>query len=304
MSKVLVTGGAGFIGSHLVDRLLRDGHEVIVLDNLSTGKRENLNSQAKFIECDVSDHNLIAPHFQAVNAVFHCAALARIQPSIKDPLPANQANVAGTLSVLWAAKNAGVKRVIYSSSSSVYGDQPEAAYPLKEDLLPSPGNPYALSKLIGEQYCQLFSMLYHLPTVILRYFNVYGPRQITEGAYATVIGIFLKQRQQGQPMTMVEDGELKRRDYTHISDVVEANLLAWQNDVRAGEVFNIGRGRNYSVKEVTELVGGPITIIPKRPGEYLVTQADNTKAKKLLSWEPKISLEEGIAKLKKLHGLT
>jgi UDP-glucose 4-epimerase len=303
MSKLLVTGGAGFIGSHIVDRLIKLGHEVIVLDNLSTGRKENLNSQAKFVECDISDYESIATYFSGVEAVFHLAALARIQPSIRDPLLANKSNITGTVNVLWAAKNAGVKKVIYSASSSVYGDQPAENYPLKETCEARPGSPYSLQKYVGELYCRLFSQLYGLPTVILRYFNVYGPRQITEGAYATVIGIFLKQRQEGKPMTVVEDGEEKRRDYTHVADVVEANMFAWQTDLPSAEVFNIGFGKHYSVTEVAELVGGPIVRIPKRPGEYLITWADNSKAKCLLAWEPKISLEEGIGDLKEIYHL-
>lgn len=303
MAKILVTGGAGFIGSHLVDRLVALGHEVLVLDNLSTGKRENLNEKAKFAQCDISDYQAINPFFLDFEAVFHCAALARIQPSIQYPLLSNETNITGTLNVLWAAKNAGVKKVIYSASSSVYGDQAPSEYPLKEIAEPRPSSPYALQKYVGELYCQLFSKLYGLPTVILRYFNVYGPRQITEGAYATVIGIFLKQRQEGKPMTVVLDGDVKKRDYTHVSDVVEANLLAWQKDVSLGEIFNIGFGKYYSVNEVAELICGPIEKIPRRLGEYLLTWADNSKARKTLGWEPKISLEQGIAELKKMHGL-
>lgn len=303
MAKLLVTGGAGFIGSNLVDRLIKDGHEVVVLDNLSTGKRENLNPKAKFIKCDIGNYDGIASHFAGVEAVFHTAALARITPSMENPLAYNEANVDGTLNVLWAAKNAGAKKVVYSASSSAYGDQPPDAYPLTEDLIPRPvSSPYALQKYVGELYCRLFSGVYNLPTVMLRYFNVYGPRELTEGAYAAVIGIFLKQRQEGKPMTIVGTGT-RRRDYTHVSDVVEANLLAWQKDVPAGELFNVGFGKNYSVNELTDLIGGERINIADRPWEYEITLADNSRAKKLLGWEPKVSLEEGIAELKELHGL-
>lgn len=302
MSKVLVTGGAGFIGSHIVDRLIADGHEVIILDNLSTGKKENLNPQAEFHKCDISDIDAISPFFSGVDAVFHTAALARIQPSIQNPLLYNEVNINGTLNVLWAVKQAGVKKIIYSASSSAYGKQPEDAFPLKETSLTHPGSPYALQKLVGEMYCQLFSQLYNLPTVILRYFNVYGPRQITEGAYAAVIGIFLKQREEGKPMTIVGDGE-QRRDFTHISDVVEANILAWEKDAPSGEIFNIGAGRNYSVNEISQLIGGESVNIPPRPGEYPVTLADNSKARDLLGWVPKVKLGEAIVELKKLHKL-
>lgn len=302
MSKILVTGGAGFIGSHIVDRLLADGHEVVVLDNLVTGKKENLNPQAKFTQCDIADSEIILPHFQEVEVVFHAAALARIQPSIKNPLLAHKANATGTLNVLWAAYKSGVKKVVYSASSSVYGDQPPEKYPLKEETQTHATSPYGISKLLGEEYCKLFSRLYQLPTVILRYFNVYGPRQITAGDYATLIGIFLKQRQEGKPMTIVGDGE-QRRDYTAVAEVVEANILAWQKEISGGEVINIGTGKNYSVNEVAALIGGPTVKIPPRMGEYQITLADISKAEKLLGWVPKISLEEGIQKLKELRGL-
>ena len=300
MSKILVTGGAGFIGSHLVDRLIALGHDVVILDNLTTGRKENINQQAKLIECDISDHEDIQPHFNDVEGVFHLAAQARIQPSIQNPLPANRSNVTGTLNVLWASHLAGVKKFIYSASSSVYGDQP--TLPLSENLLPQPKNPYALQKLVGEMYCQLFSMLYNLPTVVLRYFNVYGPRQLVDGPYATVIGIFLDQIKAEKPLTVVGDGE-QRRDFTHVRDVVEANLLAWQKDLPTGAIINVGTGKNYSINEVAALIGNNIARIPPRPGETRLTQADNTKAKKFLGWSPKISLEEGIAELKKLHGI-
>ncbi|OGZ53272.1 MAG: hypothetical protein A3B25_00155 [Candidatus Ryanbacteria bacterium RIFCSPLOWO2_01_FULL_48_26] len=298
MSKVLVTGGAGFIGSHLVDRLVDDGHDVIVLDNLSTGKRENVNRGAKLIECDIGDYEAIKAHFDKIDVVFHTAALARIQPSIKNPLPYNQTNITGTLNVLWAAKNAGVKKVIYSASSSAYGDQEK--FPLTEDMIPRPKTPYSIQKFVGELYCRLFSQLYGLPTVCLRYFNVYGPRQILVGAYAAVIGIFLWQIANGEPMTVVENGKQIRRDFTYISDVVEANILAWQRDVGGGEIFNIGTGKNYAIHEVAEMIGGEIATIPARPGDALITLAENAKVRKILGWEPKVSLAEGIAKLKAL----
>ena len=303
MSKILVTGGAGFIGSHLVDRLIKDGHEVIVLDSFITGKKENVNPKADLHEVDVSDYEKITGFFKDVEVVFHCAALARIRPSVLDPLPANRNNITGTLNVLWASKNAGVKKLIYSASSSAYGEQPRENYPLKESLLIHPASPYALQKYVGELYCKLFSELYNLPTVILRYFNVYGPRQLTEGAYATVVGVFLKQRLENNPITITGDAGERRRDFTHVFDVVEANILAWKKDVGGGELFNIGRGQNYSINEVAALIGGPTVKIDPRPWEYPLTLADNTKARQMLGWEPKISFEEGIAQLKKLHGL-
>lgn len=302
MSKTLVTGGAGFIGSNLADRLIADGNEVVILDNLSTGKQENINPKAKFVKCDISNYDEIAPHFAGCDMVFHTAALARIQPSIQDPLAANKTNITGTLNVLWAAKNAGVKKFINSGSSSVYGDHDPAEYPLKESASTHQTSPYALQKMVGESYCRLFSELYGLPTVCLRYFNVYGRRQLTEGAYAAVIGIFLDQREHGKPMTIVGDGT-KRRDYTHINDIVQGNILAAEKDVPAGEVINLGAGKNYSVNEVAALIGGETANIPDRPGEYQMTLADNSKARQILGWEPTVSLPEGIAELKKLHGL-
>lgn len=300
--RALITGGAGFIGSNIADRLVSEGHEVIVLDNLSTGYRANVPQNAKFIECDIRNYETILPHFQGVEVVFHTAALARIQPSITDPLLTNDVNITGTLNVLWAAHQSGVKKVIYCASSSAYGDQPEDAFPLKESLPTHPGSPYAVQKLVGEMYCELFSKLYKLPTVRLRYFNVYGPKQITEGAYAAVVGIFIKQRLEGKPMTLVGDGT-QRRDYTHVHDVAEANILAWQKDLPPGVLINIGSGKNYSINELASLVGGPTINIPPRPGEYRITLADVSKAKNLLGWAPKYNLEQGVAELKKLHGL-
>lgn len=301
--KTLVTGGAGFIGSHIVDRLITDGHEVVVLDNLVTGKRENLNPKAEFVECNIAEYETILPHFADVEVVFHTAALARITPSVQNPLLSNTYNITGTLNILWAAKNSGVKKVIYSSTSSIYGDQPPELYPVRETVEPRPGSPYSLQKFVGEMYCRLFYKLYGLESVIFRYFNVYGSRQITDGAYATIIGVFLKQRQEGKPMTVVADAGERRRDYTHVSDIVEANILAWQKDGLPGELFNIGYGQDYSVNEIARLIGGPTVKIAARPWEYQKTLADNSKALQMLGWSPKVKLADGIAALKKLHGL-
>lgn len=303
MSKVLVTGGAGFIGSHIVDRLISDGHEVVLIDNLATGKRENLNPRAEFHEADISNYDSIKDLFNGVDAVFHTGALARLTPSVKNPLPAHASNVTGTLNVLWAAHNSGVKKLIFSSTSSLYGDRDPSDYPLKETLSVHFKSPYSAQKLMGEQYCKLFSQIYDLPTVILRYFNVYGPRQITEGSYATVVGIFLKQREKGEPMTIVSDAGERRRDYTHVSDIAEGNILAWKKEVPPAEIINLGRGKNYSVNEVAALIGGPTTKVDARPWDAAITLADNSKAKNMLGWEPKVSFEDGIAELKKLHGI-
>ena len=276
----------------------------MVLDNLSTGKRENLNAKAIFVQCDISDYESIKSNFQGVEAVFHAAALARIMPSVKNPLETHRANVTGTLNVLWAAKQAGVKKFIYSASSSVYGDRDPEEYPLKETAEPKVKSPYGMTKLMGEYYCQLFSNLYELPTVILRYFNVYGPRQITEGAYATVIGVFLKQKLEGKPITIVADAGDRLRDFTHVRDVVTANILAWQKDVPPGEIINIGCGKNYSINRVAGLIGGPTEENEARPWEYQMTLADNRKAAAVLGWKPTIDLEAGIREIKKIHGLS
>ena len=294
-NKCLVTGGAGFIGSHLVDELISRGHEVTVIDNLSLGRRENLNAAAQFHPVDIRDLAALKPLFLGVDWVFHTAALPRVQFSIDHPRQANEANVTGTLNVLLAAKEAAVKKVIYSASSSAYGNQSQM--PLREDLTAQPISPYGLQKYIGELYCQVFSQVYGLPTVSLRYFNVYGPGMSAEGAYATVIAIFLRQRQAGQPLTITGDGQ-QRRDFTAVFDVVQANLLAAQSQpVGQGEVINIGRGRNHSVNEVAAMIGGPTTYIPARL-EPRETLADISLAKKLLGWEPKWDLSDWLADFK------
>lgn len=286
--KVAVTGAAGFIGSHIVDALIELGHEVIIIDNLSTGKKENINPKATFYNLDIRNFEDIKPLFKDVDYVFHLAAMARIQPSILNPAETMLNNVMGTTNVLIASRDAKVKKVIYSASSSSYGDQ--KVYPLKEDMKGNFKSPYSLSKYVGEELCQMFSKLYNLDTVCLRYFNVYGKRQLTEGAYATVLGIFMQQVKNGEPMTIVGDGEI-RRDFTHVSDVVSANLLAME---KGTGVINIGTGVNYSVNEVAELVGGKSIHIPARQGESLITLADNSKAYAVLGWKPTISFEEGI----------
>lgn len=299
-NKVLVTGGAGFIGSNLVDELIKRGDEVVVIDNLSTGKRENINLKVKFYETDIRDLEKIKPLFSGVDYVFHLAAFARVQPSIDDPITANDINLNGTLNVLMAARDAKVKKVIYSASSSAYGDQKKM--PLRENMLACPLSPYGLQKYIGELYCRLFSEIYGLSTVSLRYFNVYGKRQVLEGAYCLVMGIFAKQRLAGKPMTIVGDGE-QRRDYTSVVDVVQANILAAENDkISKGEVINIGRSKSYSVNELAEMIGGPTVNIEPRiePKESL---ADNSLAKKLLDWEPTINLPEWLEEYKKEIGL-
>lgn len=300
MKKSLVTGGAGFIGSNLVDALIERGDEVIIIDNLSTGKTENINPKAKFIEADIRNLDDIKTHFIGIDYVFHFAAFPRVQPSIDDPATANDINLNGTLNVLIAARDAKVKKVIYSASSSAYGDQTKM--PLTEDMPAHPLSPYGLQKYVGELYCRLFSDIYGLPTVSLRYFNVYGKRQALEGAYCLVMGIFVNQRLKNQPMSITGDGENKR-DYTSVIDVVRANILAAESEkVGKGEVMNIGRGSNYSVNELAKMIGGPTINLPPRI-EPKETLADHSLAKELIGWEPTVNLPEWIIGYKKEMGL-
>lgn len=300
MSKCLVTGGAGFIGSNLVDELIKQKHQVTVIDNLSTGKKEYVNAKADFHKLDIRNLAEIKSVFSGMDYVFHLAAFPRVQPSIEDPATANDINLNGTLNVLLAARDAKVKRVVYSASSSAYGDQTKM--PLTEDMPAHPLSPYGLQKYVGELYCRLFSDIYGLPTVSLRYFNAYGKRQTLEGAYCLVMGIFVSQRLKKQPMTITGDGE-NRRDYTSVIDVVRANILASQIEkVGKGEVMNIGRGSNFSVNELAKMIGGPVKHIEARI-EPRETLADNFLAKKLIGWEPTINLPEWLEGYKKEMGL-
>jgi len=304
--KYTVTGGAGFIGSNLVDQLIKDGHEVVVIDSLVSGKEENLNPKASFIQADINacrqgTHPLacyrkrVEEAMEGSEAVFHLAALARVQPSIENPVPFNDTNVNGTLNMLIIAKKLGIKRFVYSASSSAYGNA--EVFPTPESHPTNPLSPYGLQKLIGEQYCKVFSICYGLETVCLRYFNVFGERQSLEGAYCLVMGIFANQRLKGEPMTIAGDGE-QRRDFTYVGDVVKANISASKSDkVGDGEVINIGNGENRSVNQLAELIGGPRLNIEARL-EPKQTLADNTKAKELLNWEPSVTLEEWIPKYK------
>ena len=293
--KVVVTGGAGFIGSNLVDALVGEGFDVHVIDNLSNGKRGNVNKKAQLHIQDIADIKNIQPIINGAEYVFHLAALPRVQYSIENPIESDTANVRGTLNVLVASKNAGVKRVIYSASSSAYSDQKKM--PLKETMTPSPKSPYGLQKYIGELYCKLWSEIYGLPTVCLRYFNVYGPRQNSEGAYALVIAKFFKQLSGGKPMTITGDGK-QTRDFTSVHDIVRANILAMKsNKVGRGESINIGAGRNQSIDEIARLIGGPKKYISARLEPH-DTLADNSLAQQLLGWRPKVSIEDGIEELK------
>lgn len=293
--KCLVTGGAGFIGSHLVHRLLRDGHEVTVLDNYSTGRKENLASykddgNLRVINIDISNFHDIKNYFKGISRVFHLAALADIVPSIQNPLKYHRSNVDGTISVLEGARKAGVKQFIYAGSSSCYGIPDE--YPTAETASIKLQYPYALTKYIGEQYVLHWGKVYDLSVVSLRLFNVYGPRSRTSGAYGAVFGVFLAQKINNKPFTVVGDGS-QMRDFTFVTDVVDAFIMAAESDIK-GEVLNVGSGNNYSINYLVELLGGDVVHIPKRPGEPDCTYADISKIQKMLGWKPKISFEEGI----------
>ena len=294
MNKYLVTGGAGFIGSNLVDELIKLGNEVIVLDNLSTGKKENINPKAKFIKADIRNLEEIRPAFEGIDGVFHLAAMPRVQFSIENPAETNEINVNGVLNVLIASRDAKVKRAVYSASSSVYGNT--EVLPTNENIKPNSMSPYGLQKYIGEEYCRLFSLIYGLETVSLRYFNVYGWRMADSGAYLTVIKVFLNQKAAGKPLTITGDGN-QTRDFTHIRDVARANILAMQSlSIGKGEAINIGAVKNYSVNQIADLIGGEKKYIEPRI-EPKHTLADISLAKKLLNWEPREKLEEAIKEL-------
>ena len=290
----LVTGGAGFIGSHLVDALIKKGHKVIVIDNFSTGKKENLNPSTKLYQVDLKDLDKLNPIFKGVDFVFHLAAVPRIMISIKNPASAHQNNLTNTLNALIASKEAGVKKFVYASSTSVYGDQPQL--PLKEDMRSNPLNPYAVQKYAGELYCKVFSEIYDLPTTCLRYFNVFGPRQSSEGDYASVIGIFLRQKSEGKALTITGDGKQKR-DFTYVKDVIRATMLAAEKKIRGGEAINIAAGNNYSINKLAEIIGGQTINSPFRPGEIKESLGDISKAKKFLDWEPEYDLESGLQEM-------
>lgn len=293
--KTLVTGGCGFIGSHLVDRLLTDGHTVTVIDNCSTGRIENLahigdNPNLKIVQEDICNYDKIEHLFEGVDWVFHMAALADIVPSIQMPEQYFMSNVNGTFSVLQAAKKANVKRFLYTASSSCYGIPDK--YPTDENAEIRPQYPYALTKRMGEELALHYAQVYKLPVVSLRLFNVYGTRSRTSGTYGAVFGVFLGQKLAGKPFTVVGDGT-QTRDFTYVTDVVDAFVTAAQSDV-TGEIFNVGSDNTYSVNRLTELLGGEVVHIPKRPGEPDCTFADTTKIKKMLNWSPKVSFEQGV----------
>lgn len=302
--KIVVTGGAGFLGSHLVPALLEEGYEVHVVDTMVAAMPgRTLPPEAHVHTVDIRDREALKSLFREVGTVagvFHAAALPRVQFSIDNPTEAHDVNVNGTLNILLTAKDHGVGKVVYSASSSAYGDQ--ETLPLHEDMVVQPKSPYALHKYTGEHYCRVFSEVHGLPTVSLRYFNLYGPGSDPNGPYAQAIGKFVDFRKKGKPLTITGDGE-QTRDLVHVRDVVHANILAFENPtIGVGEVINIGSGKNYSVNEIARMIGGEVVYLAPRI-EPRHTRADITRAKKLLNWEPKILLEEGIAELKKLAGL-
>lgn len=293
MTTAIVTGGAGFIGSHLVDALLAENISVRVIDNYSTGRPENLAhvaGQVDLVEADFAKSGSWQKLFQDVDWVFHLGALADIVPSIQRPMDYFQANVDGTFNVLEAAKNAGVKRFVYAASSSCYGI-PEK-YPTSEGADISPQYPYALTKRLGEELVMHWAQLYNLPAIALRLFNVYGPRSRTSGTYGAVLGVFLAQKLANKPFTVVGDGT-QTRDFTYVTDVANAFLTAAQSSACA-EIFNVGSGETVSVNRLVELLGGEVTYIPKRPGEPDCTYADITKIRRDLKWQPKVDIKQGV----------
>ena len=292
--KSLVTGGAGFIGSNLVDKLVKLGHKVVVIDNEYSDVHEQFyyNDKAEYHNLDIRDQatrNL----YDDVDYVFHLAAEARIQPAVLNPIEAVSINSVGTCTVLQFAREAKVKRVIYSSTSSGYGLNPAPNVEAQpDDCL----NPYSVSKVNGEKLCSMYTNLFGVKTIILRYFNVYGNRHPLKGQYAPVIGIFLRQLRDGEPLTIVGDGE-QRRDFTNVLDVVQANILAATknlDDKAFGQVYNVGTGINHSINEIAEMISDNIEYIPPRLGEARITLAHNSRIKGTLGWEPKIKLEDWI----------
>ena len=297
--RVLVTGGAGFIGSNIVDKLIELGNSVIVVDNESTDCHETFywNDHAENYKYDICDYDKIEPLFNGVDCVFHLAAEARIQPSIQNPTLTAKTNVYGTCNVLQAAKENNVKRFVYSSTSASYGLKNVA--PVDENMTPDCLNAYSITKCAGEDLCKMFHRMYGMETVIFRYFNVYGERQPIRGQYAPVIGLFMRQCSEGNPMTVVGDG-LQRRDFTYVGDVVNANIQASVSEDSAifGEIFNIGTGVNHSIFDLVRMIGGKnakYEHIEPRQAEVRISKANTNKANKLLGWEPTVSLNDWIS---------
>lgn len=299
MKKVVVTGGAGFIGSHLAEELASSDWQVIILDDLSTGKRENIagvlnRDKLEFVEGSILAFPLLQKIFQGADYVFHQAAIPSVPRSVDNPLASHEVNITGTLNVLIAARDAGIKKVVYASSSSVYGDTP--TLPKREDMPPTPQSPYAVTKLAGEYYCRVFEEVYGLATVCLRYFNVYGPGQDPDSQYAAVIPRFIKNASEGKAPIIFGDGE-QTRDFTFVKDAVAANILAAES--QAGGVFNIGTGRSITLNElanrILNITGSKVEPVHEesRPGDVRHSVADISRAK-TFGYEPKYSVEEGL----------
>jgi len=295
VKRAIVTGGAGFIGSHMVDLLLAEGFEVRAIDNLVTGRRANLahhrrHPRLALEQVDMCELPAVAPVFEGVDYVFHFGGIGDIVPSIERPLDYMRANVNGTLAVLEGSRRAGVKKFVYAASSSCYG---LAAVPTAEDAPIRAEYPYALSKYLGELTALHWAQVYKLPAVSIRMFNVYGPRVRTTGVYGAVFGVFLAQKVNGRPFTVVGDGS-QRRDFVYVTDVARAFLMAAEAPL-TGEIFNLGAGNPQSILRLVELLGGPVVHVPKRPGEPDCTWADIGKISRVLGWKPVVSFEEGVA---------
>jgi UDP-glucose 4-epimerase len=296
--KALVTGGAGFIGSHLSRELWRQGHSVRVIDNLCGGRKETIadlldQDNFEFHQADIRDAEAVAPLFDGIDWAFHLAGLADIVPSIEQPRAYYETNVSGTFNVLEAARAAHIKRFVYAASSSCYGIPDQ--FPTPETTEIRPQYPYALTKYLGEELVMHWAQLYDLPAVSLRLFNVYGPHARTTGAYGAVFGVFLAQKINGKPFTVVGDGT-QTRDFTYVTDVAKAFIIAAESGIQ-GEIMNVGSGGTYSVNQLVGLLGGDVEYIPKRPGEPDCTFADTTKIKNKLDWQPQVSFEQGVANM-------
>jgi len=298
--KSIVTGGAGFIGSHIVDKLTKLGHEVVVIDNESSEVHEhfyyNSDKKVNYYKLDISDYENTRPLYTGVDYIFHCAAESRIQPAIENPLLAVKTNTLGTATVLQCAREAGVKRVMYSSTSSGYGLNNTP--PLNENMPDDCLNPYPVSKVSGEKLCKMYTDLFGLNTIVFRYFNVYGPREPLKGPYAPVVGLFLRQKAKGEPLTIVGDGE-QRRDFTHVDDIVNANILAMETkfsewDKPFGRVYNVGTGKNHSVLELARMISDVMKFVPPRPAEARITLANINRIFETFGWEPTKELEDYI----------
>lgn len=297
--RALVTGGCGFIGSHIVDRLIGEGFDVAVIDNLSTGRLLNLehhkgNQRLAIHIADIADHEKILPFFEGVDQVYHLAALADIVPSIERPLEYHRANVDGTISVLECCRKRNVKRIVYAASSSCYGIPDH--FPTPESAKIRPQYPYAVTKYLGERYVMYWHSIYGMPVTSLRFFNVYGPRSRTSGTYGAVFGVFLAQKLNNKPFTVVGDGT-QTRDFTFVTDVANACFMAASGDNAIGKIMNVGSGNTYSVNRLVELLGGEVVHIPKRPGEPDCTFADITRITETLNWKPAVTFEDGVKRM-------